>query len=309
VNSKIEHFVADYDTNLSAVDQFTSDKKVTGLIQEAWSIIIRNPLFWVSSVIVLILASMALFPGLWSQTDPLVCQISDSNLSGSAIHPMGTTLQGCDVFARVVYGARPSLAIGVMTTVIGTLIGVIIGTIAGFFGGILDSILSRVIDVFYAIPFILAAVAVLQLFQSSDSIWKVIFTLSLFAWTSPARLMRSAVLGVKQQEFITASVALGSSQFRNMFMHILPNSISPVIATATINIGGYIVAESTLSFLGLGLGSNSVSWGQDIANARDNLMTTPSMLLWPSLFLAVTTLSFIFLGDSIRDALDPKGRR
>ncbi|MDR2748283.1 MAG: ABC transporter permease [Bifidobacteriaceae bacterium] len=307
--SNIEHFVADYDTDLSQVDEFHTEKEVTGLFREALAIIIKNPLFWISSVIILILGSMALFPGLWTSTDPLYCPIGDSNLPASSAHILGTTLQGCDVYARVIDGAKPSLAIGIMTTIIGTAIGVLIGTLAGFFGGVLDSILSRLIDIFYAIPFILAAVAVLQLFESSDSIWKVIFTLSIFAWVGPARLMRSAVLSVKQQEFITASVSLGATNKRNMFFHILPNAISPVISTATINIGAFIVAESTLSFLGLGLGSNTVSWGQDIANARDILVTTPSVLLWPSLFLAVTTLSFIFLGDAIREALDPKGRR
>ncbi|MDR2799115.1 MAG: ABC transporter permease [Bifidobacteriaceae bacterium] len=306
--TNIEHFVADYDTDLSQVDEFTTSKEVTGLFREAIAIIIKNPLFWLSSIIILILASMALFPTLWTSTDPLNCPLTDSALPASGSHIMGTTLQGCDVFSRVINGARPSLAIGIMTTIIGTAIGVFIGTLAGFFGGWLDSVLSRVIDIFYAIPFILAAVAVLQLFESSDSIWKVIFTLSIFAWVGPARLMRSAVLSVKEQEFITASVSLGATNKRNMFFHILPNAISPVISTATINIGAFIVAESTLSFLGLGLGSNSVSWGQDIANARDILVTTPSVLLWPSLFLAVTTLSFIFLGDAIRDALDPKGR-
>ncbi|MDR3152600.1 MAG: ABC transporter permease [Bifidobacteriaceae bacterium] len=308
-SNEIEHFVADYDTDNLIVDEFTIEKKVTGIFQESLAIVIRNPLFWVSSIIILILGSMALFPNLWTGTDPFFCPILDSSLSASAAHPMGTTLQGCDVYSRVINGARPSLAIGIMTTIIGTAVGVIIGTLAGFFGGILDSILSRLIDIFYAIPFILAAVAVLQLFESSESIWKVIFTLSVFAWVSPARLMRSQVLSVKQNEFITASVSLGASKLRNMFMHILPNAISPVISTATINIGAFIVAESTLSFLGLGLGSNSVSWGQDIANARDILVTTPSVLLWPSLFLAITTLSFIFLGDAIRDALNPKGRR
>jgi oligopeptide transport system permease protein len=192
---------------------------------------------------------------------------------------------------------------------IATTIGCVLGALAGYFGGLLDSIISRVTDIFFAIPLILGAVALLQLLRDVDPFWKVVVTLSIFGWTTSARLMRSSVLETKAQEFVTSAQALGMDKLRILFKHVIPNAISPIIAIAMISMSTYIVADSALSFLGVGMNSSVVSWGVDIANAQATLQSNPGLLLYPSIALAITALSFMFLGDSINDAIDPKKRR
>ncbi len=168
--------------------------------------------------------------------------------------------------------------------------------------------LSRIVDIFMAIPMLLGAIVVLQMFRTVTSIWKVVLVLALFGWVSTARIARGAVLSSKNLEFNTASTALGSTPMRNLFRHILPNSLAPIIVIATTSLGSYIVSEATLSFLGIGLPSTTVSWGGDISNAQSILRTDPMVLFYPSVALAVTVLAFIMMGDAVKDALDPKSR-
>ena len=167
---------------------------------------------------------------------------------------------------------------------------------------------SRIVDIFMAIPMLLGAIVVLQMFRTVTSIWKVVLVLALFGWVSTARIARGAVLSSKNLEFNTASTALGSTPMRNLFRHILPNSLAPIIVIATTSLGSYIVSEATLSFLGIGLPSTTVSWGGDISNAQSILRTDPMVLFYPSVALAVTVLAFIMMGDAVKDALDPKSR-
>ena len=146
------------------------------------------------------------------------------------------------------------------------------------------------------------------MFRKNTSIWKIVIVLALFGWVQVARITRSSVMKTKNLEFNTASIALGSSPIRNLFKHIIPNSLAPVIVVGTTSLGGFIVSEATLSFLGLGLGTSVVSWGGDISDAQQLLRTDPLVLFWPSLALAITVLAFIMLGDAVKDALDPKSR-
>ncbi|MDR1861488.1 MAG: ABC transporter permease [Candidatus Ancillula sp.] len=305
-----EHFVAKVDdgfeVKVDAVDTTTPARSSWG---DAWEYLRHRPLFYFSAGLLLLILVVVLFPGLFTGMDPKYCDISKAKLPTSGEHLLGTTLQGCDVYARVIYGAGPSVLIGVLTMLISTILGAVIGAIAGYVGGVLDAILSRVTDIFFAIPFILAAVVVLQMMTNVEGIVKIVFTLSAFGWTSSARMMRGAVLETKEQDFITASRALGLSKFQILVKHIVPNSFAPLIVLATTSLAGYIVAEATLSFLGLGLGSDTVSWGVDISNAQESLVTNPALLLFPSGALAITVLAFIFLGDVIREALDPKARQ
>ena len=251
---------------------------------------------------------VALFPQLFTSNDPKYCTLDNSLAGPSAGHPLGFDKQGCDVYSRVIYGARTSISVGILTTLIVALVGGLIGAIAGFFGGWVDAILSRITDIFYAIPMLLGAIVVLQMFRTSTSIWKVVLVLALFGWVSIARIARSAVLEAKNLEFNTASTALGSTPMRNLFRHVIPNSLAPVIVIATTSLGSYIVSEATLSFLGIGLPSSVVSWGGDISTAQSLLRTNPEVLFYPSAALAVTVLAFIMMGDAVKDALDPKSR-
>ncbi|AKV55349.1 oligopeptide ABC superfamily ATP binding cassette OppC [Bifidobacterium actinocoloniiforme DSM 22766] len=304
-----ERFVAPLDqTPLKDVDSINEAVPATSMWADAWKTLRRNPIFIISAVLVIFVLLVALFPALFTKQSPVSCNLQNSLEGGGSGHPFGYDLQGCDVYSRVIYGARTSVSIGVATTILVTIMGGLVGAIAGFCGGWVDAVLSRVTDIFFAIPMLLGAIVLLQMFRTSTSIWKIVFTLTLFGWVNMARITRSAVLEAKNLEFNTASTALGSSPIRNLFRHIIPNSLAPVIVMATMSLGSYIVSEATLSFLGIGLPSSVVSWGGDISTAQNLLRTNPSVLFYPSAALAITVLAFIMMGDAVKDALDPKSR-
>ena len=201
------------------------------------------------------------------------------------------------------------MAVGILTTALVVAIGTLIGALAGFFGGILDTLLSRLTDIFFAIPLVLAAIVVMQMFKDYRTIITVVLVLGLFGWTNIARITRGAVMSVKNEEYVTAARALGASRMKILASHIMPNAAAPIIVYATVALGTFIVAEATLSFLGIGLPPTIVSWGGDISAAQASLRTKPMVLFYPAMALALTVLSFIMLGDVVRDALDPKARK
>jgi len=306
-----EHFVAPVDeTPLQAVDALNTDVKPRSLWAQAWRDLRRNPLFIASAVLIALVVAVAAFPRLFSELDPYAqgaCTLANSYGGPTDGHPFGFDQQGCDVYSRVIYGARPSVIVGVVTTLGVFLLGGLIGALAGWFGGWIDTILSRITDIFFAIPLILAAIVVGQLFELNALTLSLI--LVAFGWTSIARIARGSVMSVMNSEFISASKALGASSIQNLFRHVVPNAVAPVIVTAMVNLGVYIVLEATLSFLGVGLPESTISWGADISSAQTALYTRPELLFYPSLALAITILSFIMLGDAVRDALDPKTKK
>lgn len=304
-----ERYVASLEeTPLQQVDSVDESAPATSMWADAWRTLRRNPMFIVSGILILFIIFVALFPGVFTKENPNYCTLERSLEGGMPGHPFGFDLQGCDVYARVVYGTRTSLSVGILSTLIVVCVGSLIGAIAGFCGGWVDAVLSRIVDIFMAIPMLLGAIVVLQMFRTSESIWKVVLVLALFGWVSVARIARSAVLSTKNLEFNTASTALGSTPMRNLFRHIIPNSLAPIIVIATTSLGSYIVSEATLSFLGIGLPTTTVSWGGDISNAQSLLRTDPMVLFYPSVALAITVLAFIMMGDAVKDALDPKSR-
>lgn len=305
-----EHYVSDVDeTGLGAVDAVRDESAPRSIWSQAWHVMSRRPLFWVSSVFVLFALVLALFPSLFTSQDPNTCMLVNSMKGPEGSHYFGFDLQGCDIYARTIYGARASVTVGVLATLIVTIIGVTIGALAGYFGGIWDALLSRVTDIFFAIPFILAAIVVMQMFKQERSIWTVVLILALFGWPSIARITRGEVMSIKNEEYVIASRSLGTKGIVTLLRHILPNAAAPIIVYATVALGSFIVAEATLSFLGLGLPSDIVSWGADIARAQVSLRTQPLVLFYPAGGLALTVLGFIMMGDVVRDALDPKARK
>ena len=255
-----ERFVAPLDeTPLLSVDNVDESAPATSMWADAWRTLRKNPMFIISGIVILFILFVAIFPGVFTRTNPNYCNLENSLDGSQPGHPFGFDLQGCDVYARVVYGARTSISVGVLTTIIVVAVGTLIGAIAGFFGGWVDAVLSRLVDIFLAIPMLLGAIVVLQMFRTSSSIWKVVLVLALFGWVSTARIARGAVLSSKNLEFNTASTALGSTPMRNLFRHILPNSVAPIIVIGTTSLGSYIVSEATLSFLGIGLPPSVVS--------------------------------------------------
>ena len=297
------------ETPLQATDALTASSEPSSLWQDAWRSLRRNPIFIVSAVLILLVLFVAFFPGVLTKEDPGYCVLRRSLGGPIDGHPWGFDKQGCDVFARVMYGAKASVTVGVATTLLVVLVGGTFGALAGFYGGIFDSILSRITDIFFALPLVLGAIIVLQQFKKSESVYQVVVVLALFGWPQMARIVRGAVISVKNADFITASTALGATRFKTLTRHVIPNALAPMIVTATVALGTYIVAEATLSFLGLGLPGTVRSWGADIAVAQNSIRDAPMILFYPSLALALTVLSFILLGDAVREALDPKARK
>jgi oligopeptide transport system permease protein len=304
------HFVADLEeTPLATTDSLDESSPPGGLWLEAWRTLRRRPLFIVSSLIILLLIVVALFPGLFASQDPTHCVLQNSLGTGRSGHPFGFDLQGCDIYSRVMHGARASVSVGVLSTAITVLIGGTIGALAGFYGGWLDAVLARITDVFYSVPLLLAAITSMQAF-ANKTVLVVALVLAVFGWPQVARIMRGSVISVRNAEYVTAATALGASRMKVLLRHVLPNALPPVIVIATVSLGAFIGAEATLSFLGIGLNpSTTVSWGGDINQAQNVLRSNASVLLYPAAALSLTVLSFIMLGDAVREALDPKSRK
>ena len=306
-----DHYVSDIDeTGLGAVDAVPDEGAPSSMWGEAWKRLRRRPLFWFAATIIFFAITISLFPSLFTSQDPRYCVLSRS-LGAPELwsHPFGFDKQGCDIYSRVIYGARASVSVGVLTTIAVVIIGGTIGAITGYVGGWIDALLSRITDVFFAIPLLLAAIVFMQMFKESRSIAMVVIVLSTFAWTSIARITRGSVMSAKNEEFVTAARATGASRGRILMSHIIPNSMAPIIVYATVALGTFIVSEASLSFMGIGLPTSVVSWGADISSAQTSLRTNPMVLFYPGAALALTVLSFIMMGDAVREALDPKARK
>ena len=276
--------------------------------RDAWRYLRTNPLFLIGVTIMIVMVTMALFPRLYAGgVDPTDCDLSMSRQAPSAAHWFGIDLQGCDYYANVVYGARTSVAIGVLTVIGVLIIGVLVGAPAGYFGGWIDSLLARITDVFFGIPLFLGALILLTV-SAHRSVWTVSLALVTFGWMTAMRLVRSSVVSIRGSDYVLAAQALGAPTLRILVRHILPNALAPVLIYATIAVGTFISAEAALTYLGIGLQAPEISWGLQINVAQSLIGTSPHLLFFPALFLSITVLGFILLGDTLRDALDPKRR-
>jgi ABC-type dipeptide/oligopeptide/nickel transport system permease subunit len=263
----------------------------------------------VPAVVIVLLIAIAIVPGffagLFGNGDPRACALDMSGQGPTAGHPFGFDLQGCDVYANVMYGTQASLSVGILTTVLAGLLAVVVGTIAGLSSGFLDWALSRTTDVFLGFPFLLGAIVVLTS-VGQRSVLTVSLVLAMFGWPIMARLVRSQVRGTKQRDYVLAARTMGLGRWRVVTKYILPNSLAPVLAIATVTVGSVIVAESSLTYLGIGLEAPAISWGLQLASASSQFQNSPHLLIFPSIFLAATVLSIISLGDWLRKTLDPR---
>jgi peptide/nickel transport system permease protein/oligopeptide transport system permease protein len=281
---------------------------------DAWYRLRRNKLAVAGLVWILIVSIAAITAPLWVPPlfgDPAAIDTATASAERlqppSLEHPMGTDDLGRDIFGRVVYGARVSLTVGVVATAIAVFIGVFLGAISGFYGRWTDTFVMRVTDVFLAFPYILFSILILAVLPPEvRGILPVIMAIGFLGWPTFARLFRSSVLSVKENDYVDAGRALGASNYRLMFRHISPNAIAPIVVYATMSIGGAILTEAALSFLGLGVQPPGISWGQMIDSSRGYLVTNPGLVLWPGLAILSTVLAFTLLGDGVRDALDVK---
>ena len=304
------HYVAPLDeTPLSEVDSVNISAQASNLWLDAWRDMRRRPMFYISGVLIVLVVLVALFPGWFTQVSPtLNCLLVNSNGGPTAGHPLGFTKQGCDIYSRIINGTSTSLSVGIIVTILTSGLGIVFGAFAGFYGRWLDAVLSRVGDIFFAIPYILAAVVIMSVFSANRNIIVISLAIGIFAWPSTARVLRAEILRVKNADFVMASTAIGVSRFKILVRHVLPNSIAPVIVITTLSLAAAIVAEATLSFLGVGLPTSFMSWGNDISQAQSDLRNAPQALIYPSLALTITALSFIMMGEVVRNALDPKAR-
>jgi ABC-type dipeptide/oligopeptide/nickel transport system permease subunit len=259
--------------------------------------------FWVTSAVILFYVLVAIFGPLLIHYNPINTPLLDrlkppgSHVQGGGLALLGTDGTGRDILAQLIYGARTSVTIGVLTVSICCVVGVTIGVLAGFFGGLVDAILSRIIDVLLAFPGIVLAIVVAGLF--TRSIWVVVIALALTGWISFARLSRSSALSIRRREWVEAARVLGVRPLSIMFRHVLPFVIGPVGALLTIEFGLIVLAEAGLSFLGIGLPSTTVSWGQTIAAGKEYLATAWWISAFPGITLAVLLLMVGLLGDHL----------
>jgi peptide/nickel transport system permease protein len=269
-----------------------------------------NRLTYIGLVLTAVLVFVAVFAPFLTKYDPTDADTSKRYQAVSAEHIFGTDDLGRDVYARVIFGARISLEVGIVVVVVSTLIGTILGSLAGFYGGWIDSILSGYIfNVFLAFPGLLLAIALVAFLGAG--LGKLILALCIIGWVGYARVMRAQVLKVREYDFVAAARALGAGDMRILFMHVLPNSVQPLIVQASLGMAGAVLAEASLSFLGLGIPPPAPSWGTMIEAARglDTLYNAPHVLFFPGLAIALAVLAFNFIGDGLREYLDPKQRK
>jgi oligopeptide transport system permease protein len=279
----------------------------SGFWGETWRKLRRRPKFIAAGALILFVVVVAAFPALFTGVDPSYADPAQSLLGPSSAHWFGTDLQGHDIYARTVYGARASVSVGLGATLMVVVVGGAVGALAGFYGGWVDAVVSRVTDLFFGLPLLLAAIVLMQVLHHR-TVWTVIAILALFGWPQVARIARGAVLEVRASDYVLAAKALGLSRFQILLRHAVPNALGPVIAVGTIALGIFIVTEATLSYLGVGLPTTVVSWGGDINLAQSRLRAGSPILFYPAGALAITVLAFMMMGDALRDALDPASR-
>jgi ABC-type dipeptide/oligopeptide/nickel transport system permease subunit len=273
------------------------------LRKDVWRRFRRNKAAMVGLVFLTALALVALLAP-WIAPYDISERTSDFRVGPSSDHWFGTDLIGRDVFSRVVFGARFSLKIGILATLISLTIGLLLGAAAGFYGGIIETLIMRITDVFLAIPYVVLAVAIAAALGKGQN--TVILVLGLTGWLGICRIVRSSFLGLKQLEYVEAARALGYSRRRIMFRHMLPNALQPIIVYGTIAVGSVILAEAALSYLGVGPQEPTPAWGLMVRDGKSSLSNAPHMLFFPGGAIFTTVLAFVFVGDGLRDALDPK---
>lgn len=266
-----------------------------------------NPLATIGTVLVALFAVLAVFAPLIAPHDPAAIDLPSRLAPPSAAHWFGTDELGRDILSRVVFGARISMLVGTSVVAFALLLGLVVGSIAGYYGGRVDRFVNVVVmNAFLSFPGILLAIAFVAFL--GPGILNLILALSIGGWVGYARLVRAQVLATREREFVEAARALGASDWRVITRHILPNMIQPVIVQAAIGMAGAVLAEATMSFLGLGVPPPATSWGSMLNDGRAHLFDAPHLVLFPAVAVMLAVLSFNFIGDALRDYLDPRAR-
>lgn len=267
----------------------------------------HNPLAAVGAALVVVFVCCALFAPWLAPQNPAHIDLPNRLASPSAAHWFGTDELGRDILSRIIYGARISMMVGGSVVSLSLLLGLIVGSVSGYYGGLFDRVINIIVmNAFLSFPGILLAIAFVAF--RGPGLFNLILALSLGGWIGYARLVRAQVLAVREREFVEAARALGASDLRIILRHILPNIIQPIIVQSAIGIAGAILAEATMSFLGLGVAPPTASWGSMLNDARAHLLDTPHLVFFPAVAVMLAVLSFNFIGDALRDLLDPRSR-
>jgi oligopeptide transport system permease protein len=261
--------------------------------------------FWLAATVLTAMAAMAAVPRLFTAADPQACSLSRSLQHPQPGHPFGFDLQGCDYYARTIFGARTSLLIGLSVVVAAALIAVVLGSLAGYVGGAVDAIISAAADVWLSVPLVLGGMFFLS-FLHDRGLVQVTLVLTMLAWPAMVRLQRATVLETKHAEYVTASRALGASDARLLVRHVIPNSLRPLVVYAALFTATAIAAEAILSFAGVGLQLPVISWGLMLSGIQGRLPGNPHLLI-PGAFLTAAVFGFVLLSDALRDAFEPAG--
>jgi oligopeptide transport system permease protein len=292
----------------------------TGLWKDAWVRFRRNRLAVAGLVVIVVLCVMAIgarLPttpgGLWKilhiAGDPFQQDVTNSVATPSLSHPFGTDALGRDVFARVLYGSSISLTIGILVQFLILAVGGTIGMVAGYLGGWIDNLLMRFTDIMYAFPDLLLVLVFVAAFSNGPRLLTIFAAIALVNWVGLARLVRGQVLSIKEKEYVEAARMTGTSPFKLIVKHLIPNSLGPVIVTLTFGIPAAIFTEAALSFLGIGIRPPEPSWGVMIEDGYGAIFADQGLVIFPAIAVALTMLSFTFVGDGLRDALDPRMKR
>jgi peptide/nickel transport system permease protein len=274
------------------------------LFIEVFKRIKKHRLTLIGAIIILVLVLVAILAPFISPNDPIKQDLPNRLLSPNTEYLLGTDNLGRCILSRLIHGARISLQIGVLVVTITSIIGIILGLTAGYYGGLIDEFIMRIVDILLAFPGIILALVIAGIL--GPSLYNVMLALALIGWTSYTRVVRGSVFSVKEKEFVEAARALGAGRTRVMFRHILPNVMAPVIVMATLGIAHMILAAAALSFLGLGAQPPIPEWGAMLNDGRAFIRTAPHLTVFPGLAIMTTVLAFNFLGDGLRDVLDPR---
>jgi peptide/nickel transport system permease protein len=266
----------------------------------------RNRLALTGLIILIPMFLCAVLAPIIAPHNPLATDLKNVLAAPSFSHPFGTDVLGRDVLARVIYGSRVSLLVGFVSVGIATIIGLILGSLSGFYGGMVDEIIMRFVDLMMCFPTFFLILAVIAFLE--PSIWNIMAVIGLTSWMSISRLVRAEFLSIKSKEFVMAAKAQGLSNHRIIFGHILPNALAPVYVVATLGIGGAILTESALSFLGIGVQPPTPSWGNILIQAKDNIEIAWWLSLYPGIAIFLTVMGYILLGEGLSDVLDPRRR-
>ena len=275
-----------------------------GQVEMAFERFRQHRLAMAALVVVVGLAALSAFAPIVSPYDPNRTNLFLIFEAPSLQHPMGTDNLGRDLATRILFGGRVSLAVGVLAALLALTLGTLVGAVAGFYGGVIDSVLMRLVDVLLSIPrlFLIVLLAVVL----GGGVLTIVLVLGALSWMRTSRIVRATVLSLKSREFVEAARAIGAGDIRIIVRHLLPNAVAPIVVAATLGVAGAIIAESTLSFLGLGIQKPTSTWGNMLSDATTDMSQAPWVAIFPGVAIFLAVVSINFVGDGLRDALDPR---